>query len=222
MANKTVVATADNVFSSLRSGRPISAVPHFGVLLKIPMRIATGILVLFTLCRTAMGFFLPLTTEQRIAQATVIAVIEVKQVDDEKGRSEATVIEEVRGTKAGENIEVWDDWQQEADGSESRISGRDPYLEVGKRYLIYLTKDKRGRLVTVQSSLDCLRVEGRKVSKEEDLGSEPLADKLKRIRTILAEIQRAEQVGAGQPATRPESKLEGGDKPQPEAEGRSR
>lgn len=32
----------------------------------------------------------------------------------------------------------------------------------------------------------------------------------------------AEQAGTGQPATRPESKSEGGDKPQPEAEGRSR
>ncbi len=31
-----------------------------------------------------------------------------------------------------------------------------------------------------------------------------------------------EQAGTGQPATRPESKSEGGDKPQPEAEGRSR
>ncbi len=34
--------------------------------------------------------------------------------------------------------------------------------------------------------------------------------------------QTADQDGAGQPATRPESKSEGGDKPQPEAEGRSR
>jgi hypothetical protein len=32
----------------------------------------------------------------------------------------------------------------------------------------------------------------------------------------------AEQAGTGQPATRPESKSEGGDKPQPEADGRSR
>ena len=32
----------------------------------------------------------------------------------------------------------------------------------------------------------------------------------------------AEKSGAGQPATRPESKLEGNDKPQPESEGRSR
>jgi hypothetical protein len=34
--------------------------------------------------------------------------------------------------------------------------------------------------------------------------------------------QKGEQAGSGQPATRPESKSEGGDKPQPEAEGRSR
>ena len=34
--------------------------------------------------------------------------------------------------------------------------------------------------------------------------------------------QEAQQAGAGQPATRPESKSEGGDKPQPESEGRSR
>jgi hypothetical protein len=33
---------------------------------------------------------------------------------------------------------------------------------------------------------------------------------------------RREQAGTGQPATRPESKLEGNDKPQPESEGRSR
>jgi hypothetical protein len=36
------------------------------------------------------------------------------------------------------------------------------------------------------------------------------------------EIQSGEQAGTGQPATRPESKSEGGEKPQPEAEGRSR
>jgi hypothetical protein len=36
------------------------------------------------------------------------------------------------------------------------------------------------------------------------------------------EWKDAEQAGTGQPATRPESKSEGGDKPQPESEGRSR
>ena len=38
----------------------------------------------------------------------------------------------------------------------------------------------------------------------------------------LTQKKIAEQAGTGQPATRPESKSEGSDKPQPEAEGRSR
>ena len=45
-------------------------------------------------------------------------------------------------------------------------------------------------------------------------------------RAIIVELEpitsNAEQVGTGQPATRPESKSTGGDKPQPESEGRSR
>ncbi len=40
--------------------------------------------------------------------------------------------------------------------------------------------------------------------------------------SILHNKAKAEQDGAGPPATRPESVPEGGDKPQPEAEGRSR
>jgi hypothetical protein len=39
---------------------------------------------------------------------------------------------------------------------------------------------------------------------------------------VVQENKEAEQAGTGQPATRPESKSEGGDKPEPEAEGRSR
>jgi hypothetical protein len=40
--------------------------------------------------------------------------------------------------------------------------------------------------------------------------------------TVSLELQPGEQAGAGQPATRPVVEPEGGDKPQPEAEGRSR
>ncbi len=42
------------------------------------------------------------------------------------------------------------------------------------------------------------------------------------IQSNTLKIPKIEQAGTGQPATRPESKSEGGDKPQPEAEGRSR
>ena len=47
-------------------------------------------------------------------------------------------------------------------------------------------------------------------------------NKLKFIMGAGPKKQASEQAGAGQPATRPESDLGGGDKPQPEAEGRSR
>ena len=40
--------------------------------------------------------------------------------------------------------------------------------------------------------------------------------------TLVPESKTAEQAGTGQPVTRSESKSEGSDKPQPEAEGRSR
>ena len=67
-------------------------------------------------------------------------------------------------------------------------------------------------------------------AKEDDLGNKrdklfPLfyaGHELITKMRIADEKRQAEQAGSGQPATRPESKSEGGDKPQPEAEGRSR
>jgi hypothetical protein len=56
---------------------------------------------------------------------------------------------------------------------------------------------------------------------DRDMNEQFLKDGLVLI-SRLAEIEKAEQAGSGQPATRPESKSEGGDKPQPEAEERSR
>lgn len=42
------------------------------------------------------------------------------------------------------------------------------------------------------------------------------------VASVAAKEDSAEQGGAGQPATRPVAEPEGGDKPQPDAEGRSR
>lgn len=145
------------------------------------------------LCISAQAFFEPLTSEQRISNSTLIAVIEVTRVDDEKGQSAATVIQAVHGTQAGQSIEVWDDWQVEANGSEGRISGRDPNLLVGKRYLIYLTKNKRGRLVTVQSSLDSIEINGTRIKKEGQGSDESIADDIAHIRTVIARKKKAEQ-----------------------------
>jgi hypothetical protein len=52
-----------------------------------------------------------------------------------------------------------------------------------------------------------------------------IGEKYQGMREIMnaeVEARLSEQDGTGQPATRPESKPEGGDKPQPESEGRSR
>jgi hypothetical protein len=45
---------------------------------------------------------------------------------------------------------------------------------------------------------------------------------LEELHAKSAQNKKSEQASSGQPATRPESKSEGGDKPQPDAEGRSR
>ena len=49
-----------------------------------------------------------------------------------------------------------------------------------------------------------------------------LLERIRKNNDLIPKSERSEQGGSGQPATRPESKSEGSDKPQPEAEGRSR
>jgi hypothetical protein len=73
-----------------------------------------------------------------------------------------------------------------------------PMLKVGSKLAIdgySLAGDEWG----IGASFDALKIDGR-----------------------IQIIQVEEQVGSEQPATRSESKSEGGDKPQPKAEGRSR
>ena len=59
-------------------------------------------------------------------------------------------------------------------------------------------------------------------STSEDFRREYKIEEFRKAITELIEKQAAQQGGAGQPATRSESDSEGGDKPQPESEGRSR
>ena len=68
-------------------------------------------------------------------------------------------------------------------------------------------------------------------AKEDDLGEERdknLSSLFHQCHSLITQMRiadekrQAEQAGTGQPATRPESKSEGGDKLQPDAEGRSR
>ncbi len=150
---------------------------------------------------TAQAFFVPFTTEQRVGAASLIAVVEVTGTDKESGFADATVIEGVLEAKAGRKVRIHDDWV-DAGGSRTRIAGRDAILEKGKRYLVYLGKNKRGEWVTVQSSLDALEVIGDRVAKEGAAGFEPLAAKLRKLRTLVAE-REPRPAATGEPPAEP-------------------
>ncbi|MBK1884819.1 hypothetical protein JIN85_20585 [Luteolibacter pohnpeiensis] len=76
-----------------------------------------------------------------------------------------------------------------------------PLIRIGPGYVLYTLKDGRFRLPLAD-------------------GPDQQVDEWKLSKPDGTKI--AEQVGAGQPATRSELDSEGDDKPQPEAEGRSR
>jgi hypothetical protein len=140
---------------------------------------------------------MPLTTEQRVKAASVIAVIKIDAVHHDqgfvlKGFSDAEVITGIVGAEAGQKIRVWDDTRVDKDGKEWSIAGRDPYLEEGKTYFVYLTRNEKGRLVTVQSSLDSLEITGDQIDKEGGEGTESLPLKIKRIRELVAKIAKAQ------------------------------
>jgi hypothetical protein len=82
------------------------------------------------------------------------------------------------------------------------------------KILVYSRGDLKGAII---SWPDCL---GNFFCKYRDDGE--LADFFALALSFRPDQKTAEQASSGQPATRPESKLKGGDKPQPEAEGRSR
>jgi hypothetical protein len=73
-------------------------------------------------------------------------------------------------------------------------------------FLVYLKKNSDGFYIPVTGDSD----------------SDSAIRELNRPNVAAKLTNQAEQGGTGQPATRPELKPEGGDKPQPEAEGRSR
>jgi hypothetical protein len=148
---------------------------------------------LFLLTSTAQASFAPLTTAQRISAAKVIVVIKIEAVDYLKGVADAKVVTGIFGAKAGEMIKVWSERRVGKDGKEWYIGGRNPYFEKGKTYFIYLSRNEKGRLVTVQSSLDSLEVTSDQVDKEGGEGSESLVLKIKRTRELIAKTPKAQQ-----------------------------
>ncbi|GAA5115820.1 hypothetical protein JIN84_19915 [Luteolibacter yonseiensis] len=144
------------------------------------------------------AFFDPLTDEERVAASSVIAVIRVAHVHDEAPEfADVVVVQGLKGCAANENIKIWDEKFTSGDGGEYSISGRDAHLQEGETYLIYLARNKQGRLVTVQSSLDSLKVTDGKVEKQGGKGMETLEEKLARTRELIKKLDEPE---AGQPA----------------------
>jgi hypothetical protein len=96
-------------------------------------------------------------------------------------------------------------------------------LEVGRDYIVNLELLKNGRIAHPVSHDAAHVVSNRKLIDPESADSKSMLsveDFEIRLRAQLK--KKAEQAGTGQPVTRPESKSEGGDNLQPEAEGRSR
>jgi hypothetical protein len=94
-------------------------------------------------------------------------------------------------------------------------------LEVGRDYIVNLELLKSGKIAHPVSWDAAHVVSNQKLIDPESDDSKvllSLEDFEARVRALLK--KKAEQAGTGQPATSPESK--GSDKPQPEAEGRSR
>ena len=96
-------------------------------------------------------------------------------------------------------------------------------LEIGRDYIINLELMKRGRIAHPVSHDAAHEVsKGKLIDPESDDSKVLLSLEAFEARLRPHLKKKAEQAGTGQPATRPESKSEGGDKPQPDAEGRSR
>lgn len=95
---------------------------------------------------------------------------------------------------------------------EEHILNNDTPEKVLLAYAIRILRSKR---IIWQTNPNMLGID---VEKNEGY----LEDGLKLTARLNEITKEAEQAGTGQPATRPESKLEGGDKPQAESEGRSR
>ena len=98
-------------------------------------------------------------------------------------------------------------------------------VKKNERFIAYLKESKEGYVLAGESIqyLEWIDEDSKTVT---DIGQTSrmvsIDQKKKQLLELAAKRQKAQQGGTGQPATRPLSDSEGSDKPQPEAEGRSR
>jgi hypothetical protein len=106
----------------------------------------------------------------------------------------------------------WDPFEPESQNGIPRISLK--FEEQPSDYWVGQYTTVAGIIVT-----EALPDGGRAVALDQ---AKVVSERVEGGEVIPYRITQAQQDGTGQPAPRPESKSEGGDKPQPEAEGRSR
>jgi hypothetical protein len=123
----------------------------------------------------AMAFFIPLTTEQQVAYSDKIAVVYVTSVAADESSAQVVVIRPIKGVSGGERIRV---------ATDSNIDGRDPRLKESSAYLIFLTKDERGKWVTPQSLFDAIPV-NKGALKTNDGKLVPIDTKIREVMEII-------------------------------------
>lgn len=135
----------------------------------------------------ARAFYRPWGDAELVKTASIIAVIEVQKVKDlpDNTHCEAKIIHGLLGVTTGEKIIVEDAILEDESGKTSRISGRDPLLEEGKKYLIYLIKDNRGAFITPHSASDAFEVKDGQVREEFGKKLQPLDQRLNSIRKLI-------------------------------------
>jgi hypothetical protein len=113
-------------------------------------------------------------------------------------------------------------WRQEWVGGNRHKEPSDYYLEAWLLVRLSEDLDYRERVRPIRAALDVLKeLQKRVPAWKPDLVSWKIGQVTESVKDI-EKRQIDQQGGAGQPATRSESDSEGGDKPQPESEGRSR
>jgi hypothetical protein len=144
---------------------------------------------------------------------TLLATVLLTACGD-KNKSDSKVQEEII-TWTAKSI----DWTDQADGSR-KITFESPYFYGDKITFAGLNGSGTGYvdgIVLAQDGSVYYTVQD--ADAPETIYGGVYPDEMKLVERGTT---KAEQAGTGQPATRSQSKSEGGDKPQPEAEGRSR
>ncbi len=141
------------------------------------------------------GAFLQPPPEVRVAKSEVIAIIEVLDSNTGKEQSKVKIIQYLKGEMDVREITVWGE-MSDFGGEEAEFVGRNPWLQAGEKYLIFLRRNQNGRFITTISSNCCRKFKGDMLEPHygRELGiARSEIDKVK----VIIERQKTEHVDDG-------------------------